>query len=293
MTLMSCRRAEKLMPLHAAGDLPAGRAGRAVAAHVASCASCAALAEEFRASREWATAAGDVPEFGEEFYEGLRAGVLDRVNRDPRPAAPSRVASLFPALFAGRRLAYAASLALAACALALALYFTRGPETFRGPDQTAAATPSESPAPAATRAPGSFANLGHVYHERTHAEPTPQGSTTRESGGQEQREPSADAAPRDNRRGARQAGKTAGGGGGNKRPPTLDRKVPPRDAAPPRELTASNDAARPVTATVAPRAETAGVSRIEIQTADPNIRIIWLAPSSGDEAEPGGVDPDR
>jgi hypothetical protein len=28
------------------------------------------------------------------------------------------------------------------------------------------------------------------------------------------------------------------------------------------------------------------VARIEIQTADPNIRIIWLAPQKADEAEP-------
>jgi len=281
------------MPLYAAGDLPAGRASRAVAAHVAACATCAATAEEFRASREWAMAADDVPEFGEEFYEGLRAGVLDRVNRDTRPAAPSRVASLFPALFAGRRLAYAASLALAAFALALALYFTRGPETVRDREQAASATTHDAPTPAPTRAPESLANLSHAQHESADAALTPRVSATREHGERQQRKPSTNAATRANRRHAWPAGETAGGGGSNKRPPTLDRNAPLRDASPTRELTTSNDAAQPGTATIATRAETASVSRIEIQTADPNIRIIWLAPSSGDEAEPDRVDPDR
>ena len=262
MTLMSCKRAEKLMPLYAAGDLPAGRESRAVAAHVAGCASCAALAEEFRASREWARTSDAVPEFGDEFYEQLRAGVLDRVNRDTRPAAPSRVAFFFPALFAGRRLAYAASLALAACALALSLYFGRDTSLPRR-DDLARTPPTRNviaPPPPA------------------HAEPTPDAS-------------------RDARETARPNLKRAGGG--FKRTPTPRRAAPTHDAAPARELTAAaNDAARQGVAPAAPRAETASASRIEIQTADPNIRIIWLAPAAGADDEPDaadtdGVDPER
>lgn len=266
-TRMSCRRAEKLMPLYAAGDLPAGRRARAVAAHVAGCASCAALSEGYGASREWARAAGDVPEFGEEFYEQLRAGVLDRVNRDTRPAAPSRIASFFPAMFAGRRLAYAASLALAACALAFALYLGRdGAGRPRG-DEVAGTTSTDKVITPPPPPPA-------------HAGPTPDAGEQRPT----------PAAPPGGRQTAQPKPKTAGGG--FKRTPTL-RHTPPEAARAP-ELTASADgAARQGVAQPAPRAETARVSRIEIQTADPNIRIIWLATAAGADDEPGAVDPDR
>jgi hypothetical protein len=42
-----------------------------------------------------------------------------------------------------------------------------------------------------------------------------------------------------------------------------------------------------------PAAEAAHVSRIEIQTADPNIRIIWFAQVAVEDAEPGEYEPDR
>jgi hypothetical protein len=56
---------------------------------------------------------------------------------------------------------------------------------------------------------------------------------------------------------------------------------------------ASDNSGRQPSSTAATRAETANVSRIEIQTADPSIRIIWLAPGGGDEPDPDRVDPNR
>ncbi|HLL75564.1 MAG TPA: zf-HC2 domain-containing protein [Pyrinomonadaceae bacterium] len=269
MTPMSCGRAEKLMPLYAAGDLPAGRLSRAVAAHVAACASCSALAGEFRASREWVRAGGAAPEFGEEFYEGLRAGVLDQINRDTRPAAPSRLAPFFPALFAGRRLAYAASLALAACALALAFYLFR--EGGRPQHDGVAGGPGS----------------GELVIPPRHTHATPEPDT--KPG--EQRPPHA--APRDDKQPALPKVETVGGPG-YKRTPSLRRSAQPQDALPAPVLAASaNDRTARDVAAATQRAETAGVARIEIQTADPSIRIIWLAPDDGEEARPGSVDPDR
>lgn len=278
MTRMSCGRAGKLMPLYAAGDLPQGRLRRAVAAHVAACPSCAALAEEFRASRAWAIEAGAAPEFGEDFYERLRAGVLDEIGRDARPAAPSRLAPLFAAPFAGRRLAYAASLALAASALALAFYAFRGAEEVQR-DQTANATRLNG-----TPAPEGFAR----------PTPTPDGRA------QEQRQQPAHDATLGDERPARPAVKTAGGGGSYKRTPNLRHNPPTNDAARAPTLAANaaaaparQDAVQVVTPSARPRAETAGVARIEIQTADPSIRIIWLAPAAGADDEPGAAAPDR
>lgn len=273
MTLMNCKRAGKLMPLYAAGDLPAGRLSRAVAAHVARCGACAALSAEFRASREWAREAGDVPEFGEEFYESLRAGVLDRVRRDTRPAAPEQSAPFFPAMFAGRRLAFATSLAVAACALALVLYFLHD----RGRPQRNEIVVAPSG--------------GELVNPPQRASVTPMPDATTD-----EQQPSHDT-PRSDEQ-LRQPNDERGGGGGFKRTPTLRRRSPGYRSSPPAaarapELAAARGSARQVVATAASRAETAGVSRIEIQTADPNIRIIWLAPDEGDEAEPDRVDPDR
>lgn len=275
MTLMNCKRAEKLMPLYAAGDLPAGGASRAVAAHVARCASCAGLAAEFRASLGWAREAGAVPEFGEEFYERLRAGVLDRVGRDTRPAAPSRFAPRFGAMFASRRLACAASLALAACALALAFYVSRGAGEPRK-NLTAGAAPANEPGRHAT--------------PELPPRPTPQAVRAQER--QENPRQSRRAATPGNKRPPRPAGDVTGGG--YKRTPTLRHAAPTSDPAAARVLTAAADnSGRQPAATAAARAETASVSRIEIQTADPSIRIIWLAPGGGGEAGPDGVDPNR
>ena len=273
MTLMSCKRAEKLMPLYAAGDLPEGRRRRAVAAHVAACEACAGLAGEFRASREWMLAADAVPEFGEEFYEGLRAGVLDEINRDTRPAAPQRFAPFFAAPAAFRRLAYAASIALAACALALALFSARVGKVSQGNQTAVVMPPSERSIESGANKP---------------APPTTQPGVPTQGRDGRRQQPSTQATPRG---GARPAGKI--GGGGYKRTPTLRHAPPTRAAAPAPVLTAANDAAQQDAAPAAPRAETASVSRIEIQTADPNIRIIWLAPSRVEETEPDGVDPNR
>jgi hypothetical protein len=273
MTLMSCRRVEKLMPLYAAGDLPQGWRNRAVAAHVARCASCAALAEEFRASREWVREAAAVPEFGDDFYERLRAGVLDEINRDPRPAAPGRFAPLFTATFARPRLAYAASLTLAACAVALAL------DAFRGADESQGGVAAFVPPPSAS--------VNGAAHEPSPA-PTPPGAAARER--QREQQP-AHETPREDRRPARPAGEEAGGG--FKRTPSLRRTPQAEGRAPELAMTAVTALAQQGVAPVAPRAETARVARIEIQTADPNIRIIWLAPDAGEETEPDRVDHDR
>jgi hypothetical protein len=282
MTLMSCRRAEKLMPLYAAGDLPAGRQQRAVAAHVARCSSCAALSQEFRASREWVQEAAAVPEFGDDFYERLRAGVLDEIDRDTRPAAPGRFAPFFAPMFAGRRLAYAASLALAACALALAFYLFRGAEKSQG-NGVAVVTPPR-------------AEVGRATPELSHPTPSPDGQTRERQG--QRRQPSTHDPMSDGKQPARPAGDTGGGGSIYKRTPTLRRAPHAEGRAP--ELAAAavvtalaRQGVEPNAATPAPRADTLSVARIEIQTADPNIRIIWLAPDKGEEAQPARVDPDR
>ena len=86
------------------------------------------------------------PEFGAEFYEGLRASVLGEIGRDRRRPAPTPRSPLSGAL-RGRRLVYATSFALAlvACALAFNFYSRRASDApapaLAPPEPTRTASP--------------------------------------------------------------------------------------------------------------------------------------------------------
>ncbi|HKS27531.1 MAG TPA: zf-HC2 domain-containing protein, partial [Pyrinomonadaceae bacterium] len=71
---MNCTKIEKLIPLYVGGDL-SGRESAGVVAHLSSCGHCLTLLEEFEASRERLQGFA-VPEFGAEFYDELRSGVM-------------------------------------------------------------------------------------------------------------------------------------------------------------------------------------------------------------------------
>jgi hypothetical protein len=244
------------MPLYSAGDL-AGRRGRSVAAHVETCDSCRRLAAEFSESREWVRSAAEPPEFGAEFYEHLRSGVLDQIGREERPAGTRR-APLFALPSPGRRLVYAASFALAlvACGLALSLYLRRAqdapsPMAQTPPDLRGVGTPA--PAPTAQDEPRPVAPRDDDGRRG------PQPKIQLAKGNNPRKTLTLrDRAQRAAAEGARDL--IAGGAG---------KPAPRREA---------------ISAAVPPQHGEA--ARIEIQTADPNIRIIWLTPQKADEAQP-------
>ena len=259
LTTMTCGRAQKLMPLYAAGDLAGWRARR-VASHVEGCDSCRRLAAEFTETREWARAAAEPPEFGAEFYEGLRASVLDEIRRDGRPAG-SRRAPFFDAL-SGRRLAYATSFALVLFAAALAFnFYTR--RTTDAP-QSPLANNAVDVRDAATPAPVSSPDAG----ER---QPTP--PTVQPRGG-------AGRGPQSKAQVA--AGKL-------RRTLTLQASTSRATQGRGRELIAGaspQPSPRQVALAEAQLTKSGEVARIEIQTTDPNIRIIWLTPQEPDAPAP-------
>jgi anti-sigma factor RsiW len=113
---MNCVRTEKLLALHAGGDL-SPKDARAVSAHLQTCESCRLRADEFVATRELMRAYVP-PEFDAEFFESVRRGVMREIKREP---PPSWFASLFPRLFSRKALAYATSFALLVVAGTLAL----------------------------------------------------------------------------------------------------------------------------------------------------------------------------
>ena len=264
MRRMDCTRAAEALPLYVAGDLEDPRA-REVAAHLAACEGCRRLAADFAASRSLLAQACAPPEFGPDFYAGIRNAVLGEIGRDRKPPAPSFTL----ALPFGRRFAYAAAFVLVILALALSLqHFLRGA---REAKRELASAPPAAGAP--TRVPDSDAGPSSP---RPHLSPPPSPRRPRATAAKAPRSlfGSAGAARGVRDEAARAATAPAG-------------VAPGAVGSAPRA-----GAAVPSAAAQAPGAEE--VSRIEIQTADPNIRIIWLAPrKSEDPARNQGDHPDR
>lgn len=273
---MKCTRVEKFLPLYTAGDLKGSRRRRAVEQHLAACALCRRAALEYQESREMFRAAALSTDFDDAFYEELRSSVLARIRRDRGRLAPP---SAFPGRF-GARFSYAASLVLLALVAALALhaYMRRTPEGGARQNAIADAKRAQPPAPALTESSApARPRSGDVQT------PRPFGESARETTGKRRRaaessfpQPGANAERARNGSAARlrMTGRT----------PATDARKP---LVPATAATARKGVAEMAATGVGVSAGTIarpGVSRIEIQTSDPNIRIIWLSPDTGDPA---------
>ena len=82
---MNCRRIEEMIPLYVEGDLEADRA-EVVSDHLKSCAACRRIAGGFDESQEWLRSYTP-PAFDSTFFDGLRNGVLAQI--DEEKARPS------------------------------------------------------------------------------------------------------------------------------------------------------------------------------------------------------------
>lgn len=155
---MDCRRVEELLPLYAGGD--AGEAlARRLSSHLRSCAVCRLLAEEYGRSRELLRSY-DAPEFGDEFFEGIRGAVLRELAAGAAsPTLLRRFAARFGGGPAGSPSFFPRGLALAALSvavLAFALFFTlrpaRQPAELARTDSAKAGVAPRAHAPEAGRA---------------------------------------------------------------------------------------------------------------------------------------------
>lgn len=160
---MDCRRVEELLPLYAGGD--AGEAlARRLSSHLRSCAACRLLAEEHRRSRELLRSY-DAPEFGDEFFEGIRGTVLRELAAGAaRPTLLQRFGARLGGRPAGSPSFFPRGLALAALSvavLAFALFFTlrpaRQPAELTRTDSSKAGVAPPPQAPEAARADGAGA----------------------------------------------------------------------------------------------------------------------------------------
>lgn len=89
---MNCTHVSEMLPLYITGDLPADKTGP-IAGHLRICQDCRSLAAEFAADRDWLQQAA-APAFDEDFYDGLRSGVWNRI--DAEAARPKFWQRLLP-----------------------------------------------------------------------------------------------------------------------------------------------------------------------------------------------------
>lgn len=304
---MKCTRVEKFLPLYVADDLKGRRRKRAVEKHLAACEGCRRAAAEYHASRELFGADALAPDFEEAFYEEIRNSVLTRIGSDRTLAPPRRFSRLFDARFA-----YAASLALLLifAALAFQSYTRRTAEVGARHKMTANANHEPPATPAMIKPPATIKTPAMIEPTPTIATPMIETTPAASSGNDERPTP-------------RPAGEYAGGTTGAERraPKSSTQKLyanvesarneaqagsPSRRRAPSHAGRNPHDAPAVVVVAAATaatqranarelaasggRAGAAGaqpeISSIEIQTADPNIRIIWLSANTEDAVRP-------
>ena len=211
------------------------------------------------------------PDFDGAFYEEIRNSVLARIRRDRTLAPP-------PGLFglANARLAYAASLAFIVLAATLALhsYTRRAHEDGERQKMIAAVKPEQTATPAAIK-------TRPVDDGRP--SPRPSGESARGASDARRRShgllPLPSSADGEHARREAQQSRDAA-----HRAPSLAGRNPL--APPPAPAATKRAGATEIAGAGDVKNAQPEVSRIEIQTSDPNIRIIWLSPAMEESARP-------
>jgi len=264
---MNCHNVTRLLPLHVGGDLAAEKA-RAVSHHLLSCDECRRVAGEYEESQQLLRLY-EPPEFDAAFYDGVRRVVMHEVNNH-------HAAQFVPASFVARLLLippdYALPVVLLLVACALTFIASRTQPTFdrAQPEIPVDAQPQSIPqSPDATRneSPSAAELTGTPHHARAEtivkgrrikriARP-PSQTTYREALAEQSTLPDMTSAQNI----------AAASTNDDNTPPTVHTEdlSHPEDAGIEVADDGSNDAAPEML-------------RIELQTSDPNIRIIWLAP---------------
>ena len=268
---ISCTRAEKFIPLHVAGDLR-GRRARAVTHHLAICENCRHTAAAYHAGRNlWHAASTPPPEFDDAFYDEIRNSVLAQIKRNRTLAPP------FSASFFQWRPAYTASLALLIIAVMLSLHVhlrrtmsdTRQKSVLLAPNVNREFTATPVQRPPVTSNQTDERNRQTIRSQDETAATTARQRRIIAPTQFATRHPGSKSAP-----------------GATRQRPAQQKKWQPASAA--SELTFIASAANAMHQAIA-QPTTPGnglisasseVSRIEMQTSDPNIRIIWLSPAA-------------
>ena len=253
---MNCKNVEPLLSLYAGRDLEEEHS-RLVAAHLQSCTKCTLAADEY-AGASRLLQGYEPPFFSDEIYAGIREQVLNKIERESHaPVRPGIFSQLFLALVQPRTRWVTAALLLAISVTAL--YLSRNPSRqppndrqvavrTREPNQAGSRADARSENSNASAGSSSFSNKGQVRVATTRSPIT----RKREAN------PGVVASNR-----SRELDKTT--------------KV---------DSSTNDRVVQRVVGVSQPSSATAPL-RVEMQTSDRNIRIIWL---SGQRPSAGGWD---
>jgi hypothetical protein len=268
---MNCKHVQELLPLFVGGDLEPKRA-KLVTSHVQSCAECSSAADEYRETRQLLQLFAPPP-FSDAVYTGIRQRVLREIGQETTaPALPQLVASLFRP-----RIRWAVATALLLAVSVFAFYFVANQMNDRqelaGPGAVDQVTRDEEAyaqsggnSLGVLPAPSSTPNNGPPVTRtgrNTRAEFTFARSLDRAD--QSQRQKSTQAAV------ARKSIEVN----------APDARTPTYKASP-----ESNNLAEPDAVPARDPVTTEKTLRVEMQTKDPNIRIIWFSHQHTQEDSP-------
>ena len=263
MRTLNCKHMAQLLSLYVAGDL-VGAPAREVAAHLAACEGCRQLAQEFSDGSSLLTQACIPPEFGAEFYSGIRRAVLGQISRERMLSKPS----LFrrPWLYAT---AFAAGVIVSGVMLQHFSGARREPSQGSAGQAIATNSSSSPGSPEMQQSPrkpyalpGAWRGQPHKVLALVHSRRSPR---------------QFEMVRKQDASGIAQAAR-------DKRTQTVQ-AMQSSTSVPTIVSSVSLGSATSVGSTSSPSRRASQVSRIEIQTADPNIRIIWLGPRESRESE--------
>jgi putative zinc finger protein len=243
---MNCRRVEKLIPLYVEGDLEP-RSSELIASHLEWCGRCNWLADEFRESQSWLRSS-EAPEFDKAFLTDFKRDVLKGVSTI-RPSFLGSLLGSWTQQWNRRQvLALGAALTIICGVLVLYLYQTR-------------------------------ANSGSTVQELARRPEDPEDNDKNDTASPPDMIPVTKPAPGANPR-HRHSSSNHTAARSRVLPLFSQRSVEPPLFSGASQWSRTNS---PDSQTIPGSTfDSHEMLRIEIQTSDPNIRIIWFAPKETD-----------
>jgi len=250
---MNCKQIQELLPVYVSRDVEEKRA-RLIATHLQSCTACAGSAAEYEETRRLLQGFAP-PTFSEATYDGIRRQVWREIERkeSTAPSLPQLAAGLFRP-----RLSWAVAIAILAAVSLFAFYFiaNRNNERREIAEVQPTASP-QRPAPTASNSPSPGLRENNAPYKGTDRN---KGSENALAGSSEPTQPIQ-------RR--KRFEKTV-------ESQAVAVITPSRSVEPSPQMSASPQN---------PGSEK--ILRVEMQTKDPNIRIIWFSPQRTKQDSPG------
>lgn len=245
---MNCKRAEQLIPLHTSGDLQPLEAD-ILCQHIETCAHCQQIAEEFANSQAWLSEFS-TPSFDEAVFTDLRTSVLQEIKQTESAGNRGKwFERLLPSL--------PPRWAMAAIAAAVVLFGVWAGRVIHRAQQM----------------PKEMAIVENIKPQEGVKPPIPQSPQERHTEGIK--------ITRSRPQPAKYSQQSPQLNSGDSAATTIETPSTDLTAENPTDLLPTNE---PTNSSVLAKAEPVierEMLRIELQTADPNIRIIWFAPKTG------------